>query len=344
LDGERTGGLIVSEGRRHATVFLTGATGFLGGRLAAALDARGYRLRCLVRHPERAGALARLGAELIVGDVTNADVITKCMLGAELAFHLAGRYAFGAVDATGMERANVEGTRVFLDSLRRSDVARAVYVSTTQALGPTPAPDGAATDDYQGPYASVYTRTKTEAHRLALAAQQEGLPLVIVCPSLVYGPGDNGPSGQYVMDVLRHRLPGLSTRASWFSYVYVDDVVSGMIAAAEQGQVGAVYVLSGEAASIPEFTRKIAEAGGTWVSPLRFPPFVVRWTGVLMDLVSRLTGVRLPISRELADMAATGERWLHSHERATAELGYAPRSLAEGLPETIRDARERMSR
>jgi hypothetical protein len=63
-----------------------------------------------------------------------------------------------------------------------------------------------------------------------------------------------------------------------------------------------------------------------------------------MDAVGRLTGVRLPISRELADTAGTGERWVHSHERATTELGYAPRSLADGLPETVRDARAQIGR
>jgi len=331
-------------GRRGTTVFLTGATGFIGGRLARALDARGYRLRCLVRRPERAAPLAALGAELLVGDVTDADIVARGLAHAAFAFHLAGRYEFGAVDAAALERANVEGTRSFLEALRREPVERAVYVSTTQALGPAQNGEGSEDSEYAGPYPSVYTRTKAEAHRLARTAQQQGLPLVIVCPSVVYGPGDRGPSGLFISDVLRHRLPGLSTRPTWFSYVHVDDVVSGMIAAAEHGRDGETYVLSGEHASVYDFTRMIGELGNTWVSPLRFPPRVVRWTGMLMDRVSPLLGVRLPISRELAEVAGTGARWLHSHQRATAQLGYQPRPLAAGLPETVREVRERMTR
>ena len=330
--------------RPGQTVFLTGATGFIGGRLAPALDARGYRLRCLVRRPERAGALAALGAELIVGDVTDVDLMVKGLQGATLAFHLAGRYEFGRVDARALERANVEGTRSLLEALRRAPVERAVYVSTTQALGPAQNAEGSEDSDYAGPYPSVYTRTKVQAHRLVRAAQQVGLPVIVVCPSVVYGPGDRGPSGLFISDVLRHRLPGLSTRPTWFSYVHVDDVVSGMIAAAERGAEGEVYVLSGEHATVYDFTRMIGELGGTWVSPLRFPPRLVRWTGMLMDRVSPLLGVRLPISRELAEVAGTGARWVHSHQRATSQLGYRPRPLAAGLPETVREVRERISR
>jgi nucleoside-diphosphate-sugar epimerase len=330
--------------RRGTTVFLTGATGFIGGRLAPALDARGYRLRCLVRRPERAAALASLGAELLVGDVTDGNAVAKGLTGATFAVHLAGRYEFGAVDQRALEQANVEGTRSFLAAVRRVSVERTVYVSTTQALGPAQHGEAAEESDYAGPYPSVYTRTKTEAHRLARAAQREGLPLVIVCPSVVYGPGDNGPGALFISDVLRHRLPGLSTRPTWFSYVHVDDVVSGIIAAMERGCDGETYVLSGEHATVHAFTRLIGELGNTWVSPLRFPPRLVRWTGMLMDRVSPWLGVRLPISRELAEVAGTGARWLHSHERATIQLGYQPRPLAVGLPEAVREVRARISR
>jgi nucleoside-diphosphate-sugar epimerase len=242
------------------------------------------------------------------------------------------------VDEHALERTNVGGTRAFVAALQR-EPTRGVYISTTQALGPADEGESTSVEAYEGPYPSVYTRTKAEAHRIARDAQRSGLPLVIVCPALVYGPGDEGLGGSYMRDVLRHRIPGLSTRRTWFSYVHVDDVVDGIIAAGERGTAGATYVLSGEHATVEAFTRRIGELGNTWVSPLRFPPPLVRWTGVLMDAVSRLTGVRMPISRELAQTAGTGERWVHSHARATDELGYAPRTLAEGLPEAVEDAR-----
>jgi nucleoside-diphosphate-sugar epimerase len=324
-------------------VFLTGATGFIGGRLAAVLHARRYRLRCLVRSPERTGALASLGAELIVGDVTDAAAITRGLEGADLACHLAGRYEIGRVDRTTMERVNIEGTRVFLDAVRAAGVSHAIHVSSTAALGPVATGAGDETSSYDGPYPSEYHRTKTAAHRLALAAQRDGLPLTIICPAYVYGPGDEGPAAQYITDLLRHLIPGLATRPSVFSYVHVDDVVSGLVAAIERASPGSIYVLSGETATVNDFSRRVVAAAGTWASPLRFPAALVRATGSMMDLVNRLTGLRMPLSRELAEVGGTGQRWVHSHARATAELGYSPRPLAEGLPETIADARARLS-
>ncbi|HEX2165744.1 MAG TPA: NAD-dependent epimerase/dehydratase family protein, partial [Longimicrobiales bacterium] len=227
--------------------------------------------------------------------------------------------------------------------LRTADVERAIYTSSTVALGPS-ADVGTEDDVYHGPYPSTYHRTKTEAHHLAVAAQRNGLPLVIVCPALVYGTGDRGPSGRYLIDVLKHRVPGLSTKPAWFSYAHVDDVVSGMVTALERGRIGTTYVLSGEHASVNDFTERVARIAGTWAPPLRVPPFLIRLTGSIMDAAGRATGVRLPVSRELAEAAGTGERWVHSHARATAELGYAPRSLDEGLPEVVREAQAQIGR
>jgi nucleoside-diphosphate-sugar epimerase len=334
--------------RPAAPVFLTGATGFIGGRLAESLHARGYRLRCLVRSQSRAARLAELGAELVVGDVADTAVMRDGMQGAALAYHVAAMYRIGRVDSVAMERTNVAGTRAFIEAVRSTGVPRAVYVSSVAALGPVG--DGAAdatagyaaaaaTAGYTGPYPSEYHRTKAEAHRIAVRAQLDGLPLVIVCPGYVYGPGDTGPAHDFLMDILRHRLPGLPSSPTVFSYVYVDDVVAGLVAAGERGAAAGVYVLSGEAASTTEFARLVAREAGVRVSQLRFPGVLARLTGRLLDGVSAVTGWRFPISYESARAGASGERWVYSYRRAAEELGYSPRPLAEGLPPTVRAAR-----
>jgi dihydroflavonol-4-reductase len=325
-------------------VFLTGATGFIGGRVAALFHRRGYRIRCLVRSPNRAAGLVALGAEIVTGDVTDAPAMTRGATGAAVAIHLAGRYEIGLVDGAALDQVNVDGTRVFLDAVRVAGVPKSIHVSSIVALGPVAAGEGDEDTSYAGPYPSEYHRTKAQAHRLALAAQRDGLPLIIVCPAYVYGPGDEGPAAQYVSDLLRHRIPGLSTRPTVFSYVHVDDVAGGIVAAAERAAGGTVYVLSGETATVNEFTERVVAIAGTWASPLRFPPFVVRATGRLMDAVSRITGWHMPISRELAMTGGYGERWVHSHARAASDLDYVPRTLAEGLPEFVRYAQQRTQR
>src|SRR5690625_3624553 len=172
------------EGRR---VFLTGATGFIGGRLARRLAERGDRLRCLVRPTSDTRELESLGAELVVGEVTDTAVILKALEGVDVAYHLAAIYDVGVVDPAALERTNIEGTRTFLGAIERAATPHAVYVSTTAALAPVATGEGDEFTDYApgARYPTVYHRTKAKAHRLAREAQRVGLPLVVACPAFV---------------------------------------------------------------------------------------------------------------------------------------------------------------
>jgi nucleoside-diphosphate-sugar epimerase len=217
----------------------------------------------------------------------------------------------------------------------KAHTPRVVYTSSTVALGPTDARDREPRDAYTGPYPTHYHRTKAEAHRLARAAQERGVPLIIVGPAYVYGPGDNGPGGRFVDDLLRRRVPALLTAPTTFSYVYVDDVVDGLIAAGDRGRIGETYILSGDPATVNEFAARVTKLAGTKPPFLRFPGPLAGATGIVLDAIARPTGLRFPITRETVAVASSGE-WLHTHARATRDLGYAPRSLDQGLPATIK--------
>ncbi len=315
-------------------VFITGATGFIGSRLAGQLVARGDRLRCFVRATSDASRLRQLGAEVVTGELLDEAALRLGLAGCDIAYHLAAMYDIGVVDKAAMARINVDGTRAFLNAVQSVGISRAVYVSTTVALGPVAYGEGDETTVHPGVYRSGYERTKAEAHSLALRAQRDGLPLIIVCPANVYGPGDKGPNGQFIEDLLHYRIPGLPLSPAWFSYVHVDDVVSGLIAAGLQGRVGETYVLSGENQPLDVFAKRVSGLAGKIAPFLRFPAPMIRVTGVLLDALSRASGIRFPISLENANTASR-LRWLHSHAKATRELGWTPRSLDEGLPETV---------
>jgi len=324
--------------------FLTGATGFIGSRVARLLRERGYRLRCLVRASSDTKDLERAGAELVCGELHDAAVLARGLDGAALAIHMAGAYEMGLVDVAALERTNIEGTRAFIAAVERAGTPRAVYVSTTAALGPVPEGEGDETTEHPGDrYRSTYERTKTEAHRLAVAARRRGVPLIIVCPAVVYGPGDRSPHALFMMDLIRGRVPGLPTRPAWWSYVHVDDVAEGIVAAAERGRPGETYVLSGEHMRMDEFARRVARLAGRRPPPFRFPGPVLRISATLMDVIARVTGLRTSINRENVEMV-NGWRWLHSHAKATRELGWVPRPLAEGLPETVAWLRAQLGR
>lgn len=322
------------------SVFITGATGFIGGRLARRFRDRGDRVRCLVRPSSDTADLERIGADLVVGDVTDADALSDALDGIDLAYHLAALYRVGIVDEDRLRRVNVGGTRAFLDAVERAGTPRAVYVSTTGVLAPAPAGGEVPAEPRPALVASgaaptAYQRTKREAHVLARDAQDRGLPLIIANPAYVYGPGDrDGPSSRLLVDLFTGRLPGLLRDPTTFSYVHVDDVVEGLVLAGTDGRVGAEYVLSGEPATVNEFVGKAAALAGRRPPRLRFPVPLAKLSGSIMGAITRLTGLRLPLDREAADLAI-GWRLVHSHGLATRELGWTPRPLDEGLPETV---------
>jgi len=315
--------------------FLTGATGFIGGRVARLLARNGHGLRCLVRNPARAAGLAGLGAELIEGDVCDAGALDRGLAGADAAIHLAGTYDLGPVDAAMVERVNVDGTRAFLEAARRAGTRLRVHISSTAALEPPASGEADETAPLAAPpYPAVYHRTKVESHRLALEARAAGDPVTILCPAFVYGPGDAGPAGRMVRDLARGRLPGLLMDPAWFSFAFVDDVAAGIVAAAERGPPGETWILSGEHASLNDFAERVARAAGRRPPLLRFPVGVAAATGGLLDALTRLTGTRFTMTRE-GVLAVARRRWLFGHARATRDLGYAPRGIAAGVAVTV---------
>lgn len=311
-------------------IYITGATGFIGSSVTRRLLERGERVRCLVRSRGRAAELAKLGAELIEGDLAERTTHERGLNGATGAIHLAAIYDLGVVDARAMWRTNVEGTRAFLDAAKAAATPRIVYTSTTAALGPAAGDPSEPRDAYPGPYPSIYHQTKAEAHKLARAAQQSGEPVIIVCPSFVYGPRDEGPAGRFIDDLLKRKLPALLNKPAHFSYVYVDDVAAGMVAALDRGKPGEVYILSGEDTDMNTFAAQVTAVRGLKPPRLRLPVPVVRRGGALLDAIARATGLRFPITREGVTTTSV-DRWLHTHERAARDLGYEPRSINEGL-------------
>lgn len=320
-------------------VFLTGATGLIGSRVARTLAARGDALTCLVRESSDTTPLSPTGATLITGDITEASALDRGLDGADAAIHMAAQYDIGVVDRSEMERINVGGTGAFIDAITRAGTPNAVYVSSTAALGPS---DGSGDTDtgWRGPYPSVYHRTKAEAHRLARTAAHAGTPLTVVSPAFGYGPDDQGPAGQFIDDLVHGRVPGLLRRPGWFSYVYIDDVADGIVAALDHGPATSHFILGGEDATVNDFAERVCSLAGRRPPALRLPKWMVVATGVLLDGVSRVTGARFTISRESVEVSA-GLRWLHPYELTKQTLGWTPRPLSEGLPPTVAYYRSR---
>jgi nucleoside-diphosphate-sugar epimerase len=318
--------------------FITGATGFIGGHLTRQLVAAGHDVVALVRDLARAADLDALGVELVVGDVLDSQTVRAAMDGADGVFHLAAWYKVGARDSSIAEAINVQGTRNVLEAAGEADVPKIVYTSTAAVFGHTA---GQVVDEsyrHDGPWLSEYDRTKWLAHyQVALPMAEAGLPLVIVQPALVYGPGDPSNAGDVLRDYLRRRLP--VTPVQGLCWSHVEDNAHGHILAMERGRVGESYILSGECRPWNEVLDTAREITG--IAPPRFklPPTLARLSAMLLRPLAAVLPLPAMYHPETLRVAA-GTTYYASDAKARREIGWRPRPLSVGLAQTLEAERK----
>lgn len=318
-------------------VFLTGGTGFIGGEVARQLRRRGDEVVCLVRSPEKAAALSGLGCELVEGDLGDEAAIRRGIEGCEAAIHAAAMYEVGipASQRPAMYEANVAGTERVLRAALEAKVAKAVYVSTVGAFGNTR--HRVVDESYEHPgreFTSYYEETKLEAHRVARRMiEEEGLPCTIVQPGGVYGPGDTSQVADLLEQFFAGRLVLLPFPGFGICLSHVEDVAAGILLALDRGKAGESYVLSGPVTTMRETIDVVAALSGRKAPKHAMPTPLLKAMTPIGSLVGRLLG-QPPNLRELISAADGTTHWA-SHEKASRELGYAPRGMEEGLRQTL---------
>jgi nucleoside-diphosphate-sugar epimerase len=227
----------------NATVLVTGATGFIGGRLAERLVVEhGARVRALVRNFGRAARLARFPIDLIQGDLCSADSIDRATAGCDYVFHC----AYGSDGQDEARRVvNAQGTRNVLEAALKHRVRRAVHTSTVTVYGNTP--DGPL--DESAPRRKTgfaYGDSKIEAEETALGYVARGLSVAVVQPTVVYGPFGTTFTIKPLQLLKTGRVILVNGGNGIANLVYVDDVVSGMVLAAlHENAHGQAFILSG---------------------------------------------------------------------------------------------------
>ena len=229
---------------RGKKVLVTGATGFIGGRLVERLVLEhGAQVRALVRDFMRAPRIARFAIEMVRGDVVNLDDVQKAAQGCEVIFHC----AYGnRGDAAAQRLVNVQGTEDVLRAALDAQATRVVHVSTVSVYGSTPDGDLEETAPRRDT-GDVYGNTKLEAEQLVLQyGRKHGLPVSIIQPTVVYGPW--GPV--WTIEPLRRLKTGrmilVDDGRGFSNAVYVDDVVTAMLLAAVRPEaVGEAFLISG---------------------------------------------------------------------------------------------------
>jgi nucleoside-diphosphate-sugar epimerase len=323
--------------------FVTGATGFIGGKLADALIARGHEVVALVRTPSKAQHLAQKGIVLAEGDITDKESMRAPMTGVDGVYHVAAWYKVGAKSDMAYE-INVVGTRNVLELMRELNIPKGVYTSTLAVFGNT---KGRIPDEnyYFDPtkenFTTVYDETKWRAHyEVAVPMMQQGLPLVIVQPGLVYGPGDASAVADSLQQYLTGKLPLLPLETAYM-WAHVDDVVEGHILAMEKGKIGESYIIAGEYATFIEAVKLAEDLTGIPAPKMTASPAMLKVMSGIMSVVNAVMPLEGQYHPETL-RAMAGVTYLGDNSKAKRELGYNPRPLREGLRETLDDMMREM--
>jgi len=322
-------------------ILVTGATGHIGNVLVTQLAAR-YPLetiRIFLQKHERLHMFDGLALEIYFGDIRKPADVRRAVKGARLVFHLAGMIDTAPRHPELLEQINLGGTGLIIEACLEYKVERLVYVSSVHALPDLPG-DQTICEIKDFPVPNLlgpYARSKSAATAAVYDGIARGLDAVIVFPSGVIGPFDYQKSQMgrlFCYLSTQGWLKVVMTFTGAYNFVDVRDVVSGMIAAAEKGSTGEGYILSGYRITVRELIHLEREALGQKQPLVIYAPnWLVKAGAWLVYAFSRIIGIKpffTPYSISVLESNSN-----ISHEKATRELGYQPRPLAETFRDSI---------
>jgi dihydroflavonol-4-reductase len=318
------------------TTLITGATGFIGSAVTRELVDKGECVRCLVRKTSGMGNLDGLRLELFCGDILDPQSVRRAVQGCDRVFHLAAVYANWLPDPGVMYRANEQGTRNGLQACADAGIRKVVYCSSVAALGAhgrTPADETAefnlhATRD-------PYYISKYRAEQAALEFVRNGLPVVIVNPTVPIGPRDSEPtpSGALLIQIMKGKLPGYVDGG--INVIDVADCARGIVAAMEKGRVGEKYILGNRNVGIKEFFDLIVAVTGMGKSPsIRLPVGVAVLSGHAYELLASFTRKPPLTSASWVRVGSHFSWWDCS--KARTQLGLGERPIEQSITEAAR--------
>ena len=321
--------------------FVTGASGFIGANLVHELNARGHRIKALLRPNADLRGLKGADFERVEGDVSGRARLEQAMRGCDWCFHVAASYHLWLRDYAPMYAANVEGTRNVIEAATAAGCSRIVYTSTVGCIGLPKDTNGVVTPtDESAPVSEAqmsnhYKLSKWKAEVVARELTAQGAPVVIVNPSAPVGPRDvkPTPTGQVIVDFLNRAMPAyLDTGLNW---VHVRDVAIGHILAAEKGRVGERYILGHEQGNwtMKEALDLLAEITGLPAPSLRVPYWVALSAARVNEVFAGLTGK--PPKAPVAGVRMAKYKMFFNPAKAVRELGLPQTPPREALADAV---------
>jgi dihydroflavonol-4-reductase len=321
--------------RLNKKVAVTGASGHIGANLVRELLCRGYAVVALVRESYR--ALEGLDIQRVDGDLSDLESLCEAFRGVTLVYHLAAYISIQSGENAKLEQTNVEGTRNVLEACRLEGVSTLVYFSSIHALNLEPL-DRAVTEDNpllgdRTGHGGDYDFSKAKAERLVRQNSSESLGIRVIYPTAVFGPEDFKLSlfGQAIIKMSQGRLP--AAVEGGFNWVDARDVAWGAVEAAEKGEDGDRFILSGHYLAMTEVAAIIE--GITGVAAPRFvcPGWLALFFAPLVGLWARVIGEAPIYTRD--SLAALSTNKVMSHAKAARELAYEPRPFQHSMRDAL---------
>ncbi len=321
------------------TVFVTGATGFIGTTLVNQLVERGHRVHALSRATSNVDGLSHANVRLVRGDIMDRESLARGMEGCTQVYHLAAYAKNWSKDPTIFFRQNIDGMKNVFAAAQKAGIRRIVFTSTIVVFGPTR--PGVVGDEHMpritDRYYTEYEESKALAEAEALSMAASGVPIVIVNPTRVYGPGKltEGNSVSLMLDMYqRGRLPILLNQGKNVgNYVLVDDLVRGHILAMERGRIGERYILGGENVSLKGLFEIVDALTGKRHRQLSLSPSLALVYAGLEKKKAEWFGLYPQITPGWVETFL--QDWAYSSAKAEKELGYQITPLKEGVGRTL---------
>lgn len=315
-------------------VLVTGGTGFTGKALVRRLLDLGHEVVALDYHEGlKTEELRQWGAQVVIGSVTDREVVRRCVAGVDVVQHLAAAFRELNVPNSHYDEVNVGGTRIMLEESVQAGVKRFIYCSTCGVHGNVDHPP--ANEDAPIQPADYYQRTKYEAEPLVMQYHKNGLPAVIIRPAAIYGPGDPERFFMIFKRVSKGFFPMFGDGKTLYHPLYIDSLIDAFILVMEPGRGdGQTYLIADEEyVGIEDLVRRTGRALGVDVKVPHFPVWPVVLAGHICETLCKPFKITPPIFPRRVDWYRQNRAFDIS--KAKRELGYKPTiSLDEGLRRT----------
>jgi nucleoside-diphosphate-sugar epimerase len=316
----------------------TGGTGYTGQRLIERLRARGHEVTALAR-PGSRRPFPDSEVTWVEGDLSRADTLARLVAGAAAVVHVAAVYRTAGHPDSYYRDVNVGGTERLLEAASRAGVGRFVHTSTVGVHGDVRHPPADETAPFEP--GDVYQETKAEAETLALRFHRErGLPVVVVRPGAIYGPGETRLLKLF-RAIARRRYAIVGSGRPHYHLVFIDDLLDGYeLALSHPAAVGEAFILAGpRSVSQTELAATIARHTGGRVFPVRIPVAPIHLAGDLCEALCVPFEIEPPLHRRRVDFWTKNRSF--SIEKGRRVLGYEPRVDPEdGIARTAASYRQ----